>query len=151
MRASYVQLPGQVRSAAAANATRPIVPVTGGYRQVLAYTSLGTSFYDGLQVELKKQFSTHFALLASYTWSHTIDTVEWDGTQQNPNDYSCPVTCEKATSQLNQTNRASLQRNLPVPIRLHPRRIRLPGIGLSLQRPDRASTTMATATTPTAR
>ncbi len=99
--------PGQVRSAAAANATRPIVPVNGGYRQVLAYTSLGTSFYDGLQVELKKQFSTHFALLASYTWSHTIDTVEWDGTQQNPNDYSCPVTCEKATSQLNQTNRAS--------------------------------------------
>ena len=100
--------PGQVRSAAAANATRPIVPVPGGYRQVLAYTNLGTSFYDGLQVELKKQFSTHFALLASYTWSHTIDTVEWDGTQQNPNDYSCIVTCEKASSQLNQTNRASI-------------------------------------------
>jgi outer membrane receptor protein involved in Fe transport len=100
--------PGQVRTAAAANATRPIVPVNGGYRQVLAYTSLGTSFYDGLQVELKKQFTTHFALLASYTWSHTIDTVEWDGTAQNPNDYSCPVTCEKARSQLNQPNRASL-------------------------------------------
>ncbi len=99
--------PGEVRSAAAANATRPIVPVPGGYRQVLAYMSLGTSFYDGLQVALKKQFSTHFALLASYTWSHTIDTVEWDGTQQNPNDYSCPVTCEKATSQLNETHRAS--------------------------------------------
>jgi outer membrane receptor protein involved in Fe transport len=100
--------PGEVRSAAAANATRPIVPVNGGYRQVLAYTSLGTSFYDGLQLALKKQFTTHFALLASYTWSHTIDTVEWDGTQQNPNDYSCPVTCEKARSQLNQPNRASL-------------------------------------------
>ncbi len=100
--------PGQVRSAAAANATRPIVPVNGGYRQVLAYTSLGTSFYDGLQVQMKKQFSTHFALLASYTWSHTIDTVEWDGTAQNPNDYSCPVTCEKARSQLNQPNRASI-------------------------------------------
>ena len=100
--------PGQVRSAAAANATRPIVPVPGGYNQVLAYTSLGTSFYDGLQIELRKQFTTHFAMLASYTWSHTIDTVEWDGTAQNPNDYSCPVTCEKARSQLNQPNRASL-------------------------------------------
>jgi len=99
--------PGQVRSANAANATRPIVPVPGGYRQVLAYMSLGTSFYDGLQVGLRKQFTTHFALLASYTWSHTIDTVEWDGTAQNPNDYSCPVACEKARSQLNQTNRAS--------------------------------------------
>ncbi len=100
--------PGQVRSAAAANATRPIVPVPGGYRQVLAYMSLGTSFYDGLQVALKKQFTSHFAMLASYTWSNTLDTVEWDGTQQNPNDYSCPVTCEKARSQLNQPNRASL-------------------------------------------
>jgi len=99
--------PGQVRSATAANNTRPIIPVPGGYRQVLAYMSLGTSFYDGLQVGLKKQFTTHFALLASYTWSHTIDTVEWDGTSQNPNDYSCPVACEKARSQLNQTNRAS--------------------------------------------
>jgi hypothetical protein len=100
--------PGQVRSAAAANATRPIVPVPGGYRQVLAYMNLGTSFYDGLQIGLKKQFSTHFAMLASYTWSHTIDTVEWDGTAQNPNDYSCAVTCEKARSQLNQPQRASL-------------------------------------------
>ncbi len=99
--------PGEVRSAAAANATRPIVPVPGGYRQVLAMTNLGSSYYNGLQVTLRKQFTTRFALLASYTWSHTTDTVEWDGTQQNPNDYSCPVTCEKATSQLNQTNRAS--------------------------------------------
>jgi outer membrane receptor protein involved in Fe transport len=101
-------LPGEVRSAAAANATRPIVPVPGGYRQVLAIINLGASWYNGLQVTLKKQFSTHFALLASYTWSHTTDTIEWDAPRQSPNDYSCSVTCEKATSQLNQTNRASL-------------------------------------------
>ena len=56
------------------------MPVPGGYRQVLAYMNAGSSFYDGLQVALRKQFSTHFSLLASYTWSHTIDTVEWDGT-----------------------------------------------------------------------
>ncbi len=107
--------PGQVRSAAAANATRPIVPVPGGYNQVLAYMSLGTSFYDGLQVALKKQFSSRFALLASYTWSHTIDTVEWDGTSQNPNDYSCPIKCEKARSQLNEPNRASLSGTYQLP------------------------------------
>lgn len=100
--------PGQVRTAMEANATRPIVPVPGGYRQVLAIMNLGSSYYNGLQVALKKQFSTHFAMLASYTWSKTLDTVEWDGTGQNPNDYSCPVTCEKARSQLNQTNRASI-------------------------------------------
>ena len=33
--------PGQTRTAAAANATRPIVPVAGGYRQVLAYIEPG--------------------------------------------------------------------------------------------------------------
>jgi outer membrane receptor protein involved in Fe transport len=99
---------GQVRSAAAANATRPIVPVNGGYRQVLAYMNLGSAYYDGLQVNLRKTFTRNFSMLASYTWSHTISTVEWDGTGQNPNDYGCPVKCEKGTSLLNQTNRASV-------------------------------------------
>jgi hypothetical protein len=99
--------PGQLRSASAANATRPIAPVPGGYRQVLAYTNLGASFYNGLQVGIKKQFTRHFAMFGSYTWSRTLDTVEWDGTQVNPNDYSCPVRCEYARSQLNQNNRAS--------------------------------------------
>jgi hypothetical protein len=100
--------PGQVRSATAANATRPIVPVNGGYRQVLAIMNLGAAYYDGLQVNLRKQFTNRFSLLASYTWSHDINTVEWDGTGQNPNDYGCPVKCEKATSLLNQTNRGSV-------------------------------------------
>ena len=100
--------PGQVRSAAAANATRPIVPVPGGYRQVLAITNLGSAYYDGLQIGLKRQFTNRLGVLVSYTWSHDINTVEWDGTGQNPNDYSCPVKCEKATSLLNQTNRASV-------------------------------------------
>ncbi len=99
---------GQTRSANAANATRPIVPVANGYRQVLAYANLGSAFYDGLQVKLNKQLSRRLSLLLTYTWSHDINTVEWDGTGQNPNDYSCLVTCEKATSLLNQTNRASL-------------------------------------------
>jgi hypothetical protein len=100
--------PGQTRSVAAANATRPIVPVANGYRQVLAYTNVGAAYYDGLQARLTKQLTNKLSLLLTYTWSHDINTVEWDGTGQNPNDYSCLVVCEKATSLLNQTNRASL-------------------------------------------
>ncbi len=100
--------PGQTRSVAAANATRPIVPVNNGYRQVLAYGNFGSAFYDGLQVKLNKQLTSRLSMLLSYTWSHDINTVEWDGTGQNPNDYSCLVVCEKATSLLNQTNRAAL-------------------------------------------
>ena len=44
---------GQVRSVAAANATRPIVPVSGGVRSVNVLMNLGVADYDGLQTELK--------------------------------------------------------------------------------------------------
>jgi len=107
--------PGQTRSAAAANATRPILPVNNGYRQVLAYTNFGSAFYDGLQGRLTKHLTSKLSLLLTYTWSHDINTVEWDGTGQNPNDYSCIVVCEKATSLLNQTNRASLSGTYNLP------------------------------------
>src|SRR6185437_7942390 len=41
--------PGQVRSVAAANATRPILPVNGGIRQVNVLMNLGVADYNGLQ------------------------------------------------------------------------------------------------------
>ena len=41
--------PGQTRSGAAANATRPIVPVNGGVRSVNVLMNLGDADYDGLQ------------------------------------------------------------------------------------------------------
>ena len=107
--------PGQTRSVAAANKTRPIVPVPGGYQQVLQYVNAGSAWYDGLQVRVTKQLSRHVSLLGTYTWSHDINTVEWDGTSQNPNDYGCLVACEKATSQLNQTNRASISATYTLP------------------------------------
>ena len=42
---------GQTRSVAAANATRPILPVNGGVRSVNVLMNLGTSDCDGLQTE----------------------------------------------------------------------------------------------------
>src|SRR5207237_6111585 len=44
--------PGQTRSVAAANATRPIVPVNGGVRSVNVLMNLGAADYDGLQTQL---------------------------------------------------------------------------------------------------
>jgi hypothetical protein len=44
--------PGQTRSVAAANATRPIVPVNGGVRSVNVLMNLGTADYDGLQTQI---------------------------------------------------------------------------------------------------
>jgi outer membrane receptor protein involved in Fe transport len=107
--------PGQMRTVAAANATRPIVPVPGGYQQVLQYVNAGSAWYDGLQVRVTKQLTHHVSLLGTYTWSHDINTVEWDGTGQNPNSYSCLTICEKATSLLNQTNRASVSATYSLP------------------------------------
>jgi hypothetical protein len=43
--------PGQVRSVAAANATRPILPVNGGVRSVNVLMNVGVADYDGLQTQ----------------------------------------------------------------------------------------------------
>jgi len=50
------------------------VPVP--YNSVDAQKSDASSWYNALTVNLEKRFSRHFQLLASYTWSHSID----DGT-----------------------------------------------------------------------
>jgi len=108
-------MPGQVRSVTAANLTRPIIPVPGGYDQILQYVNFGQAWYDGLQVAIKKQLSRRLSALLTYTWSHDINSVEWDGTGQNPNDYGCLEVCEKATSLLNQTNRVSASATYQLP------------------------------------
>jgi len=43
------------------------------FGSINAQTSDGNSSYNALNVDLKKRFSNHYQLLASYTWSHSID------------------------------------------------------------------------------
>jgi Carboxypeptidase regulatory-like domain/TonB dependent receptor-like, beta-barrel len=100
--------PGEVRSSAAADATRPIVPVSNGYRRIVAMVNQGEAWYDGLQTNLNKSFSRHLFLRLSYTWSHTLNTVEPDVPQQDPNDSNFLGAAEKATSLLDQRHRAVL-------------------------------------------
>ncbi len=100
--------PGQVRSAAAADATRPIVPAPNGFRRIVAIVNAGAARYDGLEVNLRKRFSNRFAGLLSYTWSHAINTVESDTPQQDPNDSNFLGREERATSLLDQRHRLSL-------------------------------------------
>ena len=107
--------PGQSAFGGGRESTRPITPVPGGYQQVLQYVNAGAAWYDGLQVRVTKQLTRRVSLLGTYTWSHDINTVEWDGTGQNPNDYGCLVVCEKASSLLNQTNRASVSATYSMP------------------------------------
>ncbi|MFN0277050.1 MAG: TonB-dependent receptor domain-containing protein [Pyrinomonadaceae bacterium] len=55
-----------------AGSVRTAGPITA-FGDVSAQLSDGNSYYNALNVELKKRFSTNMQFLASYTWSHSID------------------------------------------------------------------------------
>jgi hypothetical protein len=109
--------PGQVRSAGAADATRPILPVAGGYREIMVVTNDGRAKYDALQVNLRKTFDGRAAMLLSYTWSHARNNVEVDGAGGGPNDEH-DLAAEWANSQLDQPNRAVLSGWVRLPLEL---------------------------------
>jgi len=77
---------GQTRSVAAANATRPIVPVNGGVRNVNVLMNLGEAEYDGLQTQVRYTGSSKFQASVSYTLSNGTNTTEPDGNGIGPND-----------------------------------------------------------------
>ncbi len=101
----FVTLPTATRAAAQGNLTRPITPVPNGFRRILVVTNEGSSVYNGMQVNLNKRFSNKFSLLASYTLSHTINTVEPDAPGGDPNDFNLLGRPERATSLLDQRHR----------------------------------------------
>jgi outer membrane receptor protein involved in Fe transport len=80
--------PGQVRTVAAANVTRPIVPVNGGVRQVNVLMNLAEADYDGLQTQVSYRGNRKFQATFSYTLSKATNTTEPDGNGINPNDAS---------------------------------------------------------------
>lgn len=100
--------PGQVRSVAAANATRPILPVNGGVRQVNVLTNLGVADYDGLQTQFSYRGNRHMYAALSYTLSKATNTTEPDGNGIGPNDSSFARLgdVERGPSLLDQRHRA---------------------------------------------
>ncbi|HEX5234984.1 MAG TPA: carboxypeptidase regulatory-like domain-containing protein [Silvibacterium sp.] len=102
--ASFVRTaPGQTRSAQAANCTRPYWiawfarqnavcnPISNAglrppYAVIQSDVNDGQGYYEALDVNLNHHASKGSALLASYTWSHALDTVDPDVPGQNPND-----------------------------------------------------------------
>jgi hypothetical protein len=77
---------GQTRSVTAANATRPMVPVNGGVRNVNVLMNLGTADYDGLQAQISYRGSQKLQAAISYTLSKATNTTEPDGNGIGPND-----------------------------------------------------------------
>ena len=70
----------------AANATRPILPVNGGVRQVNVLMNLGVADYNGLQTSFSYRGSRKLYAAISYTLSKATNTTEPDGNGISPND-----------------------------------------------------------------
>ena len=77
--------PGQVRSVAIANQTRPIVPAPGGVRQVNVIMNLGVADYNALQTNFVYRGNRKMYASLSYTLSKATNTTEPDGNGINPN------------------------------------------------------------------
>ncbi len=111
----------QVRSAQAANCTRPywiaffqkagVNCSSSTAAQQPPYSVIQTDVNDGyvhynaLDVNLKQSFGSKGLVLASYTWSHTIDNVDPDTTSQNPNDPNFTGAAERGDAIYDQRNR----------------------------------------------
>ncbi|HEU5451616.1 MAG TPA: TonB-dependent receptor [Terriglobales bacterium] len=114
-------MPGQTRSAAAANCTRPYwmwwyqqSGKTCGsspqppYSVIQSDVNNGFATYNALDVNLSHRFSDRLSMLLSYTWSHAIDNVDPDIPQQNPNDPNFTGAEEKASAIYDQRHRLVL-------------------------------------------
>lgn len=116
---------GQTRSAQAANCTRPYwiwwyaqnnltcntATATNPqppYSVIQTDSDDGYAFYDALQVNLTGRVGPRFNVMASYTWSHTIDNVDPDVTSQNPNDPNATGKIENANAIFDQRQRLVL-------------------------------------------
>jgi Carboxypeptidase regulatory-like domain/TonB dependent receptor len=78
--------PGQVRTVAAANATRAILPFNGGVRQVNVLMNLGDAEYDALQTQVSYRGNPRLFASLSYTLSKSMNNTEPDGNGIGPND-----------------------------------------------------------------
>ncbi|HKR12463.1 MAG TPA: TonB-dependent receptor [Pyrinomonadaceae bacterium] len=112
--------PGQVRSVAAANATRPILPVNGGVRQVNAIMNLGVADYDGLQTQLSFRGHRRMFAALSYTFSKATNIFEPDGNGIGPNESNITQLgeIERGPSVVDQRHRAVITFNYHFPLNL---------------------------------
>jgi hypothetical protein len=110
--------PGQTRTVAAANATRPILPVNGGVRQVNVLMNLGVADYDGLQTQISYRGNTRLYAALSYTLSKATNTTEPDGNGIGPdqNNIARLGETERGLSVVDQRHRAVITLNYQLPL-----------------------------------
>jgi Carboxypeptidase regulatory-like domain/TonB dependent receptor len=132
----------QTRTAQAANCTRPywiyFYSHNGGTcdpsknaGSVPAYGVIQTDVNDGylhynaLDLNIAHNFASGFQMLASYTWSHTLDNVDPDTTSQNPNDTNFTQHQEYGPAIYDQRHRLVLSGEYIIPVV----KVRFGGVG----------------------
>jgi hypothetical protein len=105
---------------AAANATRPILPIASGVRQINVLMNLGVAEYDGLQTQFTYRGNRKMYAAASYTWSKAVNTSEPDGNGIGPN--QAIITRlgreERGPSLLDQRHRAVIMFSYDFPLNI---------------------------------
>jgi hypothetical protein len=96
------------QNVAAANATRPILPVPGRVRQVNVLTNLGVADYDGLQTQVSYRGNRKIYAAVSYTLSKATNNSEPDGNGIGPDQsvFERQGEFERGPSLLDQRHRA---------------------------------------------
>jgi hypothetical protein len=118
--------PGQIRTAGQANCTRPYWIWWYAQQGIVCENSPATNYpqppysviqtdvhngylhYNALDLNITHSFSHGFSMLASYTWSKTLDNVDPDTTSQNPNDVNFTQHSEYGPAIYDQRHRAVL-------------------------------------------
>jgi hypothetical protein len=125
-----------VRTAQAANCTRPYWinwytqhgltcnPSAASspqppYSTITSDVNDGYANYHALDVNLTHRFSERLSMLASYTWSHTLDNVDPDVPGQNPNDPNFTGRVEYGNAIFDQRHRFVLSGVYILPLEIH--------------------------------
>ncbi len=130
--------PGQTRNVTDANCSRPYwiyfyaqrglncavssqakPAITPLYSVIQTDVNDGYLHYNALDVNLTHTFAHGFSMLASYTWSHTLDNVDPDTTAQNPNDANLTGRQEYGNAIYDQRNRFVLSGEYVAPFKVH--------------------------------
>jgi len=98
--------PGQTRTVAQADATRPMSSFQGvAIRDLRQTENGGVAYYNALDVRVSRQFARRFGANFHYVWSSAINTVTDDHLGANPNEWSDVVRGERALSDFAQRHR----------------------------------------------
>ena len=128
--------PGQIRSAQAANCTRPYWiswysqrgltcnPAAATNPQppfaaIQSDVNDGYANYTALDINITHSFSHRLSMLASYAWSHTLDNVDPDVPGQNPNDPNFTGRVEYGNAIFDQRHRFVLSGVYLAPLKIN--------------------------------